>query len=116
MQCSAHHSSHLPWACRTGDYGAGDLYVTGPPVAGACLAELVGSMDYTMELQQGHKALYVGGTPVIRNHVWRHSPGGSRAFTGYGWMWRTRKVLWPRCERELQARRRRKRARAQRGQ
>jgi len=106
---------------ESGYYGPGDLFVTGPPLAGSCLDRLHKGMEYTMEIAQGKHALFVGSTPVIRTHAWsaaeeaRATPalpharrtnasgiGGRAAMPGprptsYARMWRARDILKRRC-------------------
>ena len=89
---------------EAGWYGPGDLFPTGPPLAGTCLDSLHRRIDYTLELAQGHKALFVGSRPVIRTHVWQDKTLGKRRYSS---LWTERKMLKTECAKRIAARRRR---------
>ena len=82
---------------RRGHYGRGDLFVSGPGVAGHCLRALHRRVEYTMELSQGHSALLLDGKPVIRTHELRAAD--YNAVHGYHRSWDRRRVFEPRCRR-----------------
>lgn len=85
---------------ETGYYGPGDLFVTGPPLAGSCLDQLHRGMEYTMEIAQGKAGLFVGDTPVIRTHAWHRADAprtNTSRLSSYAHFWRTRRILKRRC-------------------
>ena len=78
-------------------YGPGDLFVTGPPVAGHCLAKLHARMEYTMELTQGNAALMLESTPVVRTHLMGQARADLDNPARYNRLWASREIYAPGC-------------------
>ncbi len=85
---------------RSGYYGPGDLWPTGPPVAGMCLEEMHSRLEYTMELTQGNGALMLESTPVVRTHLLHHSEHGTKS-DHYNRLWRNRDIYHRKCARPV---------------